>query len=65
MNKYEVGTEEDGVLGVYYAEDEKEALAECRSDHYYNSKGKKVTLRDCGVSGQNLLHKLIARRLEY
>ena len=30
LKKYEVGTEEDGCLGVYYAESEKEALDECR-----------------------------------
>jgi len=65
MNKYEVGTEEDGVLGIYYGETEYEALAECRSDHFYSKDGKRVGLRDCGVSTSNLLHKLIARKVEY
>lgn len=63
MNKYEIGTEDDGCLGVYYAENENEAIEQCRSDHYYNSEGNKVTLRDCGVPTRNLLHKLIANKV--
>lgn len=65
MNKYEVGTEEDGVLGIYYGETEYEALAECRADHFYSKYGERMGFSDCGVSGQNLLHELIARKVDY
>jgi hypothetical protein len=62
MNKYEVGAGED-FIGVYYAETEEDAIAEARSDHYYNSEGAKVTLRDCCVSTHDLLRKMTALRV--
>lgn len=62
MNKYEVGAGEE-FLGVYYAETEEEAILECRSDHYYNSEGKKITLRNCGIPTGDLLHKMTARKV--
>ncbi len=63
LYKYEVGTEEDGCLGVYYAETEEEALDECRQDHLYLQDGTKLTHRSCGVPTKNLLHKLIANKV--
>ena len=62
VNKYEVGAG-DEFIGVYYAETEEEAILEARSDHYYNSEGKKISLRDCGIPTSDLLRKMTARKV--
>ncbi len=57
--KYAVGVDGGDVLGVYYAENETEAISECRQDHLFQN-GERMSHNTCGVSARDMMHNLIA-----
>lgn len=58
MNRYEVGTNEDGAFGVYYGNTPEEAMKACLSDGIY-VEGVWTTLKDCGIPASSLVYNLL------
>lgn len=59
LKKYVVGVDDGEALGVYYAENEAEAISECRQDHLFQN-GERITHRTCGLSAKDAMYNLIA-----
>jgi hypothetical protein len=59
LNKYTVGIDYEEPLGVYYAEDEKAAISECKQDHLFQY-GKRLTHKLCRAVGSASAPNLIA-----